>query len=86
MNDVALAGAGRAPSRIDRITAALAPATRESYRNGWRKWEAFAREHGATTFPATPEALDAFLGRRISPVAPPRRSATWMPPPPRTSR
>ena len=86
MNDLAFAAPGRARSRSGRLTAALAPATRESYRNGWRKWEAFAREHGATTFPATPEALDAFLGRRISPLAPPLRSATWMPPPPRTSR
>ena len=36
MNDVALAGA-RSPARIERLTAALAPATRESCRNGWRK-------------------------------------------------
>ena len=62
MNDIARAGAGaRAPSRIERLTAALAPATRESYRNGWRKWEAFALDHGATTLPADPEALAAFV-------------------------
>ena len=60
MNDVALAGAGT-PARIDRLTAALAPVTRESYANGWRKWEAFARKHGATTLPASPEALAAFV-------------------------
>ena len=58
MNDLALAGT---PTRIDRLTAALAPATRESYRNGWRKWEAFAREHGTTPLPASPEALAAFV-------------------------
>ena len=46
MNDLALAGTG-SPARIDRLTAVLAPATRESHRNGWRKWEAFAHEHGA---------------------------------------
>ena len=60
MNDLAPAGAG-SPARIERLTAALAPATRDSYRNGWRKWEAFAREHGATTLPASPEALAAFV-------------------------
>ena len=60
MNDLALTGAG-SPSRIERLTAALAPATRESYANGWRKWEAFAREHDATTLPAAPEALAAFV-------------------------
>ena len=40
-----------APSRLDR----------RSYRNGWRKWEAFATGHGATTLPANPEALAAFV-------------------------
>ena len=54
------AGAGP-PTRIERLTAALAPATRESYRNGWRKWEAFARTIDATTLPAEPEALAAFV-------------------------
>ncbi len=34
---------------------------RRRIRNGWRKWEAFAREHGATTLPADPEALAAFV-------------------------
>jgi len=34
---------------------------RRSYRNGWRKWEAFATGHGATTLPAEPEALAAFV-------------------------
>ena len=59
MNDLALTGT--TPTRIERLTAALAPATRESYRNGWRKWEAFAREHDAATLPADPEALAAFV-------------------------
>ena len=61
MNDLALTGAGTTPTRIERLTAALAPATRESYARGWRKWEAFAHEHGATTLPADPEALAAFV-------------------------
>ena len=52
MNDVALAGTP---------AATLAPATRDSYRNGWKKWEAFAREQGATALPADPEALAAFV-------------------------
>ena len=60
MNDLALTGAG-SPTRIERLTAALAPATRESYRNGWRKWEAFAREHDAATLPADPDALASFV-------------------------
>ena len=60
MNDVVLADAGL-PSRIERLTAALSSSTRRCYRNGWRKWEAFALEHGATLFPATPEALAAFV-------------------------
>ena len=60
MNDVALADAGL-PSRIKRLTAALSTSTQRCYRNGWRKWEAFALEHGATLFPATPEALAAFV-------------------------
>ena len=60
MNDLALTGAA-SPARIERLTAALAPATRESYRNGWRKWEAFALDHGATTLPADPEDLAAFV-------------------------
>ena len=33
MNDIALAGAA-SPARIERLTAALSPATRRSYRNG----------------------------------------------------
>ena len=60
MNDVVLAVAGL-PSRIARLTAALSASTQRCYRNGWRKWEAFALEHGATLFPATPEALAAFV-------------------------
>ena len=60
MNDVVLADAGL-PSRIERLTAALSTSTQRCYRNGWRKWEAFALEHGATLFPATPEALAAFV-------------------------
>ena len=43
-----------------RHEAALAGATRAAYRNGWRKWQAFADEHGATTYPASPEALAGF--------------------------
>ena len=74
MNDLARTGAG-APARIDRLTAALAPATREAYANGWRKWEAFARTIGATTLPADPEALAAFVeslaGATASPTASP---------------
>ncbi len=60
MNDIAIPGAG-SPPWIERLTAALAPATRESYANGSRKWEAFAREHDATPLPADPEALAAFV-------------------------
>ena len=60
MSDVALVEAGF-PSRIELLTAALAPSTRRIYRNGWRKWEAFALEHGAATLPADPEALAAFV-------------------------
>ena len=60
MNDVVLADAGL-PSRIERLTAALSTSTQRIYRNGWRKWKAFALEHGATLFPATPEALAAFV-------------------------
>ena len=60
MNDVVLADAGL-PSRIERLTAALSTSTQRCYRNGWRKWEAFALDHGATLFPATPEALAAFV-------------------------
>ena len=61
MNELAPAAGARPPTRIERLTAALAPATRDSYRNGWRKWEAFAREHGAPVLPADPEALAAFV-------------------------
>ena len=60
MNDVVPADAGL-PSRIERLTAALSTSTQRIYRNGWRKWKAFALEHGATLFPATPEALAAFV-------------------------
>ena len=60
MNDVVPADAVP-PSRIERLTAALAPSTRRIYRNGWRKWESFATGHGATLFPADPEALAAFV-------------------------
>ena len=42
---------GRLPRGLDR----------RSYRNGWRKWEAFATGHGATTLPGEPEALAAFV-------------------------
>ena len=62
MPDQALTSTGTAPpARIDRLTAALAPATREAYANGWRKWEAFARTIGAATLPASPDALAAFV-------------------------
>ena len=60
MNDVVLAVAGR-PSRIALLTAALSASTQRIYRNGWRKWEAFALKHGATLFPADPETLAAFV-------------------------
>ena len=60
MNEIAIAGA-RSPSRFARLTAALSSSTQRIYRNGWRKWETFALEHGATLFPATPEALAAFV-------------------------
>ena len=60
MNDLALAGAS-SPARIDRLTAALAPATRAAYANGWRKWEAFADARGTTTFPAEPADVAAFV-------------------------
>ena len=60
MNDIVLADAGL-PSRIERLTAALSTSTQRCYRNGWRKWKAFALDHGATLFPATPEALAAFV-------------------------
>ena len=60
MNDVVPADAGF-PSRIERLIAALSTATQQIYRNGWRKWKAFALEHGATLFPADPEALAAFV-------------------------
>ena len=39
--------------------------TQKCYRNGWRKWEAFALEHGASLFPADPEALAAFTWGQI---------------------
>ena len=48
-------------SLTERLSAALAPATQRCSRNGWRKWEAFALEHGTTTLPADPEALAAFV-------------------------
>ncbi len=60
MNGLALAGAGPT-ARIARLTAALAPASVASYTNGWRKWEAFAREHGAATLPADPAAVAGFV-------------------------
>ena len=60
MNDVVLADAGF-PSRFARLIAALSTATQRVYRNGWRKWKAFALENRATLFPATPEALAAFV-------------------------
>ena len=60
MNDLALAGPS-SPARIERLTAALAPATRAAYANGWKKWEAFAGTVGASPFPAAPEALAAFV-------------------------
>ena len=60
MNDVVPADAGF-PSRIERLIAALSTSTQRIYRNGWRKWKAFALEHRATLFPADPEALAAFV-------------------------
>ena len=61
MNDVALAGNARPPTLTERLSAGLAPATQRCSLNGWRKWEAFATDHGATTLPADPEALAAFV-------------------------
>ena len=61
MNDLALVAGPISPTRLNRIFAALTPATRESYRNGWKKWDAFAGTIGATPFPADPESLAAFV-------------------------
>ena len=61
MNPLARTGINPATARIDRLTAALAPATRESYRRGWRKWEAFAGTIGAPTLPAEPDDVAAFI-------------------------
>ena len=60
MNDLARAGAG-SPARIERLTAALAPATRAAYANGWKKWEAFAGTISAVTLPADPANVAAFV-------------------------
>ena len=64
-----------------RLSAALAPATQRCSRNGWRKWEAFALDHGATTLPADPEALAAFVEHLAAAVA--RIEATAYRPRPR---
>ena len=53
---------------------------RRSYRNGWRKWEAFATGHGATTLPGEPEAPAAAFARTRASYRP--ATVAWPDPPP----
>jgi integrase len=51
------------------VAAAKAPATLKAYRNDWRDFESWCREHQLTALPSTPETVALYIADRASTLA-----------------
>lgn len=51
------------------VTAAKAPATLKTYRNDWRDFESWSRDHQLTSLPSTPEIVALYIADRASTLA-----------------
>jgi integrase len=51
------------------VAAAKAPATLKAYRNDWRDFESWCREHLLTALPSTPETVALYIADRASTLA-----------------
>ena len=51
------------------VAAAKAPATLKAYRNDWRDFESWCREHQLTALPSTPESVALYIADRASTLA-----------------
>ena len=51
------------------VAAAKAPATLKAYRNDWRDFESWCREHQLTALPSTPETIALYIADRASTLA-----------------
>src|ERR1017187_4220956 len=51
------------------VAADKAPATLKAYRNDWRDFESWCREHQLTALPATPETVALNIADRASTLA-----------------
>ncbi len=51
------------------VAAAKAPATLRAYRNDWRDFESWCREHQLTALPSTPETVALYSADRASTLA-----------------
>ena len=51
------------------VAAAKAPATLKAYRNDWRDFESWCREHKLTALPSTPETIALYIADRASTLA-----------------
>ena len=51
------------------VAAAKAPATLKAYRNDWRDFESWCREHQLPSLPSTPESVALYIADRASTLA-----------------
>ena len=51
------------------VAAAKAPATLKAYRNDWRDFETWCREHNLPSLPSTPETVALYIAERASTLA-----------------
>ena len=51
------------------VASAKAPATLKAYRNDWRDFESWCREHQLTALPSTPETVALYIADRASTLA-----------------
>ena len=51
------------------VAAAKAPATLKAYRNAWRDFESWCREHQLIALPSTPECVALYIADRASTLA-----------------
>jgi integrase len=51
------------------VAAAKAPATLKAYRNDWRDFESWCREHQLTALPSTPETVALYIADRVATLA-----------------
>jgi site-specific recombinase XerD len=51
------------------VAAAKAPATLKAYRNDWRDFESWCRDHQLPSLPSTPESVALYIADRASRLA-----------------